>query len=222
MERSAAEIKRPARGRPPAVAPVASYPPFDHHPLATGQTGFTRFSSPNISEHPSQSGMPVTPQSSRPTSSTPLQQHMLQNANPTPPLVRTPSSHRKSPPTMPFGAESASSFYRPLSFDSQSSSGPSGLSGGNAQPRPQHINEIWERGDSVDQRPLSVSNDVKLPIAIPEERPTTQQTGSQSMSTHNVPSAPSSSSDWNPWNGLSTERPLSPADSPPRYEMLAP
>jgi len=210
---SVAEIKHPARSRP------GSHLPFDHHPLATGQTGFTRFPSPNISDLPSQPGTPGTIQSSRPTSSTPMRQDVLNNSGFAPPLMRTPSSHRKLPPTLSFGEDYTASFSRPLSSTSQGSSGPSS---GDAQLRPQSMAGTWERGDSVDQRPVSVFNDAKLPITTPEEQHAAQETRPQSGSTHNLPSAPSSSSEWNPWNGISIERPLSPRDAPPRYETLAP
>lgn len=216
LDTSAAEIKHSARGRPPP-APIGTRPPFDHHPLPTGQTGFTRFSSPNTSDLPL--GTPDTIQSSRPTSSTPMRQDALQNSMFTPPLVRTPSSHRKSPPTVSFGEDPGVSFSRPLSFTSQTSSGPSSS---DAQLRPQSMVGTWERGNPVNQRPVSVFNDAKSPIATPEEQHVAQQTRPQSVSAHNLPSAPSSSSEWNPWNGISIERPLSPRDAPPRYEPLAP
>jgi hypothetical protein len=216
LEASAAEIKRPARTQPPVVAAGPSYAPFDHHALATGQTGFTRFSPSSNSGFPSQPSTPGTYQDSRPTSSTPFGRDNLQVPG-SPPLASSSSPYQKpSASTSSFGVDSASG-SRPFSSASQGSYGSSGLSSGDVKTRPQGIAEIWEQGDPESNRPWPGPGQPQVPSG---EQHAPQQTFRQPATNPNQPSAPSTSSEWNPYRGISIERPLSPGDAPPRYDAL--
>lgn len=219
LETSAAEIKRPAQSRPPVGAAGPSYHPFDHHTLATGQTGFTRFSPSSSGGFPSQPSTPGTYQDSRPNSSTPFGRDHLQVPG-SPPLVPLPSSHQKPyASTSSFGADSASG-SRPFSSASQGSYGSSGPSSGDVKTRPQAISEVWEGGDPESNRPWSGPNQPQVPTVASGGQHAHQQTYWQSTTNPNHPSAPSTSLEWNPYHDNSIRRPLSPGDAPPRYDAL--